>query len=253
MGWTGRSPLGGDESQHDGKGEAGEHARLFGRHKGKRLRAGQQKLMEDLLPRLRVPLPDRDALPGAEAIDPSALFAFKPDAVWLEIGYGGGEHLAAQAGAHPGVGFIGCEFFLNGIAKLLRRIDEEGLENIRLHDRDARDVLSALAPASIDRAFLLFPDPWPKTRHHGRRFIQRESLDGLARILKPGAQFRVATDIPAYMRWTLMHLMAHPDFLWDDEAPGDWRVRRADWPGTRYEAKALREGRTPVYLTFRRR
>ncbi len=211
--------------------------------------------MEELLPRLRIPVPswgDRKE-PAASLIDPQALFPFPPDEVWLEIGYGGGEHLAEQARANPCVGFIGCEFFLNGIAKLLRRIDEDGLGNIRLHDRDARDVLAALPPASIARAFLLFPDPWPKTKHEGRRFIQRDTLDALSRVLRPGAQFRVATDIPAYMRWTLLHLTAHADFSWDDEGPSDWRERRADWPGTRYEAKALREGRTPVYMTFRRR
>ncbi len=203
--------------------------------------------MDSLLPRLRIDLG------GPAPLYPPSLFAHPAHEVWLEIGYGGGEHLAAQAAAHPDVGFIGCEFFANGIAKLLRRIDNEDLGNIRLHDRDARDLIAALPDASIGRAFLLFPDPWPKTKHHGRRFIQPESLDALARILRPGAQFRVATDIPGYMRWTLFHVTRHPAFTWCDEAPGDWRVRRDDWPGTRYEAKAVREGRTPVYMTFLRR
>ncbi len=232
------------------KKTAAADRRLHGRHKGKRLRPGQQALLDSLLPRLRID-------PAAHApgtLDPYTLFpAVDPDAVWLEIGYGGGEHLLAQAAANPRAGLIGCEFFTNGVAKLLRRIDDDGLGNIRLYDHDARTLIDTLAPASIDRAFLLFPDPWPKTRHHKRRFVQTGTVDALARVLKPGAEWRIASDIPDYVRWTLWHMIRTRDFVWVDERPGDWRVRRADWPGTRYEAKALREGRVPSFLTFRRR
>ncbi len=202
--------------------------------------------METLLPRLRITL-DPDG-----PLDPQALFPGAVEAVWLEIGYGGGEHLAAQAEAHRSVGFIGCEFFTNGIAKLLSRIEERELDNVRLYDGDAHAVLKALAPAAIDRAFLLFPDPWPKTRHHKRRFVQTAMLDDLARVMKSGGLFRVATDIPDYVRWTLIHLTDHPHFRWCDETPADWRHRKPDWPPTRYEQKALREGRVPTYLSFER-
>ncbi len=220
---------------------------LHGRRKGKRLRPGQQDLMASLLPRLRVPL----GAPGA--LDPLTLFPSTVGEAWLEIGYGGGEHLIAQAQANPAVGLIGCEFFENGIAKVLRRIDTLGLNTVRLHDHDARDMLNALQEASIARAFLLFPDPWPKTRHHKRRFVQPDTLDALARALKPGGLFRFATDIPDYTFWTLSHMRRASAFEWLAERPGDWRARAQDWSQTRYEAKALKAGRKPVYLTFRRR
>jgi tRNA (guanine-N7-)-methyltransferase len=193
------------------------------------------------------------------------------DDVWLEVGFGGGEHLIAQALAHPRVGLIGAEPYEAGVAKLLAAIDKElsspvyvggadpGLEpgeteggiNIRIHEGDARDVIAALPQASLGRVFVLFPDPWPKTRHHKRRFIQMETLDALARVLKDGAELRFASDDAAYAAWTLERLGAHPAFAWTARRAEDWRLRPPGWPQTRYETKAL-HGR-PVYLGFLRR
>jgi tRNA (guanine-N7-)-methyltransferase len=220
---------------------------LYGRRKGHRLRPGQARLMQELLPHLRV------ALAGDEEIDPATLFGHRPRAVWLEIGFGGGEHLAAQAAASPDVGMIGCEPFENGIAQLLARIEAHGLDNIRIHDGDARLILDRLAAGSIARVFLLFPDPWPKRRHHKRRFVSAENLDRLARLVPAGGILRIASDIADYVRWTLYHVHAHGAFEWTAQGPGDWRHRPADWPATRYEAKALEAGRIPAYLEFRRR
>ena len=224
-----------------------EDRRLYGRRKGRPLRKGQQHLIDTLLPRLAI------ALPASGKLDPRALFPHKPDQVWLEIGFGGGEHLVEQARAHPDVGLIGCEVFLNGIATLLAQVSSHGLANVRVHPEDARDLLDALPDASLDRVFLLFPDPWPKRRHAERRFIQSANLDLLARLMRPGAELRVATDDPIYIGWTLAHLVRHPAFAWTAREPADWRARTADWPGTRYESKALREGRQPVFLRFTRR
>ncbi len=217
---------------------------LYGRRQGHKLRAGQQHLVETLLPRLAIDLKTLG--------DPRRLFDAAPDDIWLEIGFGGGEHLATQAAAHPNIGFLGCEPFVNGVAKLLVQIDRAGLDNIRLHQGDARDLLDALAPGSVGRVFLLFPDPWPKTRHHKRRFVSQETLDQLAQAVRPGGELRIATDIPDYCRWTLQHIRRHGAFEWLAKGPADWRQRPADWPETRYEQKAIRQGRIPVYLRFRR-
>ncbi|MFP3942245.1 MAG: tRNA (guanosine(46)-N7)-methyltransferase TrmB [Alphaproteobacteria bacterium] len=222
--------------------------RLWGRRHGKRLRPGQKRLLETLLPQLRVPEPE----PG-EHLDIAALFGgHTPAAVWLEIGFGAGEHMCAQAETHPAAGIIGCEPFVQGMAKALARIDEKRLENIRLFDGDARRLLTWLPPGSLSRIFLLFPDPWPKKRHHKRRFVQQETLDEFARLLRPGGEFRFASDIPSYVRWTLEHVVRHGGFEWTAERPADWRERPPDWPPTRYEAKAVRDGRTPTYLRFLR-
>lgn len=204
--------------------------------------------MAELLPRLAISLPPDDE----RVIDPFRLFERPPDEVWLEIGFGGGEHLAEQARAHPRVGMIGCEVFVNGIASLLGHVDRLKLENVRIFPDDARLLLDRLPEGSIGRAFLLFPDPWPKTRHQRRRFISRDNLDRLARLLADGAELRVATDDPGYVRWTLEQVLPHPAFRWLARRPGDWRERPADWPPTRYEQKALREGRRPVYFRFLR-
>jgi tRNA (guanine-N7-)-methyltransferase len=220
--------------------------RLWGRHRGHALRAGQARLIEERLPALRVPIPDHGA------IDPAGLFGHDRP-LWVEIGFGGGEHLAAQAQANPHAGFIGAEHFVNGIAKLLAALDQHGIGNVRIHDADARDLLERLPDASVERLFLLFPDPWPKTRHHKRRFVQPETLAQMARVLADGGILRIASDIPDYVRWTLVHMVRAPDFEWLAEGPRDWHERPADWPGTRYEAKAIREGRQPAYLAFRRR
>jgi tRNA (guanine-N7-)-methyltransferase len=223
---------------------SGGLGRLYGRRHGKKLRPHQKALFETLLPNIELNLP-------AGELDPRAAFAGEPaQKLWLEIGYGGGEHMVAQAKAHPTVGVIGCEFFINGIAKALAQIEVHSLTNIRLYTEDARDLLLKLTPQSIDRIFVLFPDPWPKSRHAKRRIISDWSLDQFARILKPGGELRVATDIPAYCRWTLEHIRRHPDFKWTAQGPQDWRERPSDAVATRYENKAMTAGRTPVYLTF---
>ena len=213
---------------------------FFGRRKGKKLRAGQDRRVATLLPQLRID----------PAADPRAAFQPAPRAVWLEIGFGGGEHLAAQAKAHPEIGFVGCEPFVNGVAKLLAVIEQESVGNIRLWDRDATELLPRLPPASFDRVYLLYPDPWPKRRQRKRRFISDETLSLLSRILRPGGEFRFATDIDDYAGWALARVLRSTHFCWNAERPDDWRKPWQDWPGTRYEAKALREGRVPSYLTF---
>jgi tRNA (guanine-N7-)-methyltransferase len=218
--------------------------RHFGRRKGPALSAHQGGLLETLLPRLALKIE-----PGR---DPRSYF---PDCreVWLEIGFGGGEHLAWQAQQNSDVGLIGCEPYVSGMAKLLAKIEGQGLGNIRLHMEDARDIIAALPDASLGKVFILFPDPWPKTRHHKRRFIQVEMLDELARVTKPGAELRFASDDKGYLLWTLERLMAHDAFRWVAEGPCDWRARPLDWPETRYEAKAVRAKRKCAYLRFYRR
>lgn len=218
---------------------------LYGRRQGHKLRKGQRALLEQLLPQLAVDL--------KLAAAPAALFPSKLDDVWLEVGFGGGEHLAKVAESHPSIGFIGCEPFVNGIASLLSHVTQAKLDNIRVFPGDARDLLETLGDRSIGRVFLLYPDPWPKKRHHKRRFISGETLSQIARVLRPGGEFRVATDIPAYCQWTLQHILRLDDFEWCAERPSDWRDQPADWPGTRYEQKAIREGRQPVYLRFLRK
>jgi tRNA (guanine-N7-)-methyltransferase len=221
---------------------------LFGRRRGKKLRDGQQSLLESLLPRLALTVP-----PEPAKIDLAQAFggALPPDGIWLEVGFGAGEHLVWQAKEHPGVGLIGCEPYINGVAKCLAHIKREGLENIRLFTDDARLVMSALPEQSLSRAFVLFPDPWPKSRHHKRRFVQRDNLDLLARLMKPGAELRLATDDPSYLPWMVEHACTHPAFEWLAERPADWRGRPADWPPTRYETKRI--AGTPVFLRLRRR
>lgn len=186
-------------------------------------------------------------------LDPAHLFQPPVDTVWLEIGFGAGEHLAWQAAAHPGIGFIGCEPFVNGVGALLAEIERTSLANVRIHDDDARPLLGALAPGSIGRCFILFPDPWPKQRHHKRRLIGPATVDALARVLADGAELRVATDDPAYLAWILAVVRAHGAFAWVVTGPADWRVRPPDWPATRYELKAREAGRMPSFLRFKRR
>ena len=223
-----------------------DRRRVHGRRKGHPLRSRQAQLVRDLLPKLRVPVePD-------VTCEPRQLFTGRVDSVWLEIGFGGGEHLFARAQANPTRGLIGCEPFINGVAKLLSLIDEAGLENVRIHDDDARLLLEVLPDACIERVFLLYPDPWPKIRHNKRRFINPENLEQLARILVPGGELVFASDIAANVRWTLAHMRRHEAFEWCAAGPQDWRLPPEDWPGTRYEAKALEAGRIPAYLSFRR-
>jgi tRNA (guanine-N7-)-methyltransferase len=214
---------------------------FFGRRKGKKLRAGQDDLVQTLLPALRVK-------PG-EA--PSAGFA-DPQAreTWLEIGFGGGEHLAAQARAHPDVNIVGCEPFVNGMAKLLAAVDQEKLGNIRVWDDDVTRLLPTLPDGSFDRVYILYPDPWPKRRQRKRRLVSDEMLDMLARVMRPGAELRFASDIDDYIGWVLARILRSDSFHWTATRADDWRKPYEGWPGTRYEAKAIREGRVPSYLTF---
>lgn len=223
-----------------------QHGAFFGRRKGHALKPRQAALFETLLPKLALDL-DRPAPSDLRTLFPAA------SDVRLESGFGGGEHLVTEAAQHPAVGFIGIEPFINGMAKALAAIDDRGLANIRLHHGDATDVLAWLPDASLARFDLLYPDPWPKRRHWKRRFVQHDSLAQIARIVRPGGEFRFVTDWPDYAGWTLRHLMQAPAFEWTAERADDWR---RPWPGftsTRYEAKAKREGRVPCYLIFRRR
>lgn len=222
-----------------------ERPRFYGRRRGKKLRPGRRALIEDLLPKLRVPS-------GGGPLDPAGLFDPPVSDVWLEVGFGAGEHLAAQAAAHPDIGFIGCEPFVNGVAALLAQIHAQNLGNVRLHDDDARLLLPNIASGSIGRFYLLYSDPWPKTRHWNRRFVQTDTLDGIARILKPGGLFRFATDHMGHARWALSLAANHSGLQWTAREPRDWRDRWADGYATRYEEKGL-AGPTPVYLEFRRR
>ncbi len=224
---------------------------FYGRRHGKSLRSSQVGYMEQDLKGLSVPNVSWEDNPKRREIDPKSLFeGDRP--VWLEIGFGGGEHMVHQAANNPDIGLIGCEPYINGIAMLLGKIRAAGVGNVAVHPGDARDLFDVLPNASIDRAFLLYPDPWPKARHHRRRFVNPEFLNPLAAVLKPGAIFRVATDIEDYVRQTLEQLTAHPAFEWLAETPQDWREPWVDWHSTRYEKKALLEGRKPHYLTFHR-
>jgi len=226
-----------------------QRLQLYGRRHGRPLRQHKAELLETLLPAVRLERPE----PGCP-LDPAALFAGPLAEVWLEVGFGGGEHLAAQAAAHPEVGIIGCEPFINGVAGLLGHVEREGLAGrVRVLADDARYLIDALPDASIGRAFVLFADPWPKKRHWERRFIGPANLDRLARVLKDGAELRLASDDPGLVTWMLDHTWHHPAFEWLARAAADWRARPADWPPTRYEQKAIEAGRTPVFLRFRRR
>jgi len=224
---------------------------FYGRRQGKGLRKSQVGYMTEDLGELSIPNVGWKENPERKKIDPKLLFG-ETRPVWLEIGFGGGEHMVHQAVTHPNVGVIGCEPYINGIAMLLGKIRKAGVGNIAIHPGDARDLFDVLPVASIDRAFLLYPDPWPKSRHHRRRFVNPEFLDPLADVLKPGAILRVATDIKDYVRQTLEQMHKHPSFEWLAEGPQDWREPWDDWISTRYEIKAIREDRTPHYLTFRR-
>lgn len=220
--------------------------RLYGRRQDKPLKPRQARLMETLLPQIAVPDP------AEGPIDLNPIFP-QAEEVWLEIGFGGGEHLAWQAAAHPKICMIGAEPFVNGVGKLLGLIDDEQLENIRIHFGDARPLMEALPAGALHRLFLLHPDPWPKKRHHKRRMVSDWFFQEAARLLKSGGELRIASDIPDYVAWTLMHARGAPDFEWTAERADDWRVRPDDWPQTRYETKARGEGRPPAYLIFRRK
>jgi tRNA (guanine-N7-)-methyltransferase len=218
--------------------------RLYGRRAGHKLRQGQAALVEDLLPGVEVP--------AEGPLDARALFGDdRPLA--LEIGFGAGEHLAGQAAMRPDHGFIGCEPFLNGVVGALGHIEREGLENVRLHMGDALEVLERLPDASLDRAWLLHPDPWPKARHAKRRFMNDGPIALLAAKIRPGGLFRFGTDHPVYCRWAMMVMARAPGFEWLGRTKADFLTRPADWPQTRYEAKARRLGHEVWYFEYRRR
>ena len=220
--------------------------RSFGRRRGRAPSARQADVWQTRLPRLALNLARPAPAP------PTALFAQPVAETWLEIGFGGGEHLVWQASHNPTVGLIGCEPFEDGVIKVLDAIDTQALGNIRLHADDARDVLRWLPDASIARAFVLFPDPWPKRKHLKRRLVNVSLLVSLARVIRPGGELRLGTDIADYARTILMAAQCEPKFRWTARTANDWRIRPADWPQTRYEDKAVREGRSSCYLLFER-
>ena len=217
--------------------------RLYGRRQGHKLRAGQASLVEDLLPRI--------AVPATGPLTAATLFG-NDRPLELEIGFGAGEHLAARAAARPDTGFIGCEPFLNGVVGALGHVEEGALGNVRLHMGDALDVLERLPDASLSRVYLLHPDPWPKARHAKRRMVNPGPLDLIAAKLKPGCEFRLGTDDPTYCRWAMAVMNTRRDFEWTPRAPADFLTRPADWPETRYERKARRQGHEVWYFTYRR-
>ena len=213
--------------------------RTFGRIKSRPIKARQAALLETLLPRLR---------PPAEDFDPRGLLPGATEA-WLEVGFGGGEHLAGQAARNPHAAFIGAEPFINGVASGLRHLDEAGLGNVRIHDGDVRELLGRMPGASLDRVFILFPDPWPKTRHHKRRIVEPQTVAELARLLKPGGRLRFASDVAHYVDWALEKILACPAFAWTAARADDWREPPADHVTTRYEEKRLGDC-APVFLDF---
>ncbi|MFM9973414.1 MAG: tRNA (guanine(46)-N(7))-methyltransferase TrmB [Beijerinckiaceae bacterium] len=220
-----------------------ERSRFFGRSKGKRLRDAQAAVFTDLMPKLLIPL-------GPEPLNLAALFPFTPQGYRLEIGFGGGEHLLKRAIENPEIGFIGCEPFVNGMAKLLMEIDRLKLVNIRVFNNDATLLLRRLPAASFDAIDLLYPDPWPKRRQRKRRFISDESLVLMAQAVKSGGLFRFASDIDDYVGWSLVRVLASRQWHWPAMNASAWITPYEGWVQTRYEAKAFREGRTPAYLTF---
>jgi len=209
--------------------------RFYGRRKGNRLSDHKQGLMETLLPAISIDLSQTKP----KSLDPSGLFPQQPQTIWLEIGFGKGEHLAWQAKANPNAGLIGCEPYMNGVAGLLTQLDEDKTQNVRVYSDDARHILNALPDASLDKVFLIHPDPWPKVRHAKRRFLSQGNLDHFSRVLKDGGEFRCGTDHPIYREWVAIQMSVRDDFVWTAERPSDWTNRAPDWPETRYERKSL--------------
>jgi tRNA (guanine-N7-)-methyltransferase len=219
--------------------------KFYGRRQGHKLHPRQAALMQDVLPQLSV---------SVDRCDPFEIFknTGRYNKYALEIGFGGGEHLIARARQQPDTGFIGSEVFVNGVSKLVAAVEHENFTNIRIYPDDVRDLLPCLPAASFDYMYLLYPDPWPKKRHNKRRFISPENLTELHRILKPGGAFIFASDIADYVSWALARIRQHGGFIWTARTASDWRQADAMWPGTRYEAKAIKAGRQPTYLHFQR-
>jgi tRNA (guanine-N7-)-methyltransferase len=219
---------------------------FFGRRRGKTIRTPQADALDARLPDYLIDLATPPPVPLA------ALFKAPVENVRLEIGFGGGEHLLSEAARHPRTGFIGVEPFVNGMAKLMLALGQTPLANLRVYNDDATRLLDWLPDGCLAGIDLLYPDPWPKRRHWKRRFVSKVNLDRFARVLEKGGSFRFASDIDTYVNWTLLHCRAHPAFSWRASSAEDWHTPYEGWPGTRYEAKAIREGRTPAYLTFER-
>jgi tRNA (guanine-N7-)-methyltransferase len=239
-----------DPGHRDDSGDiVAVHARgsFFGRRKGHKLRVHQADLIENLLPHLSLDVG------GPSPADLATLFDPAVGSVRLEIGFGGGEHLVAEALSFPEAGFIGCEPYVNGMAKILTAIETHNIGNIKLFAGDAAELLAWAPAQSLDRIDLIHPDPWPKRRHWKRRFVQDATVAAMARVLKPSGEFRFVCDIDDYVAWTLAHLARSPDFFWTAERADDWRQPWPDYTITRYGRKAEREGRRAAYLRFRRR
>ncbi|MFT6658114.1 tRNA (guanine(46)-N(7))-methyltransferase TrmB [Maritalea sp.] len=221
-----------------------ERKAFFGRRSAHKLHPTQQKLADELLPKVKLDL-------GEGPLALNAIFEHQAPKNFIEIGYGGGEHLARQARENRDANFIGCEPFIGGIGKMLAAINDDQLTNVKLFTDDALHLLKALPEASFDGAYLLYPDPWPKKRHHKRRFVNAVTLSALARILKPGAEFRVATDIEDYATWALGHILRHDQFDWPQVDATSWHEPWDGWQSTRYEQKARKEGRNiSFYFSF---
>jgi len=228
------------------KNTSPERRNFYGRHHGKTLRSSQKVYLSEDLDGLRPAGVSRDVNPERAIVDPAAFFGDSRP-IWLEVGFGGGEHLVHMAARYPEMGIVGCEPFVNGVAMLLGKIRAAGVTNLSVHPGDARDLMDVLPDACIAKAFLNYPDPWPKKRHHRRRFVTPGYMASLARVMQPGAEFRVATDIADYVRQALEEVpSAGFELIGQSDTPWD------DWISTRYEQKALREGRPPHYVTFRR-
>ncbi|MBL8643306.1 MAG: tRNA (guanosine(46)-N7)-methyltransferase TrmB [Rhodospirillaceae bacterium] len=217
----------------------------YGRRKGKPLTTARQTVLDTLMPRLRIDPPQSGSM-----IDVRALFPQTTTDIWLEIGFGAGEHLATQAARNPDVGIIGGEVFINGVASLVRYVDAQSLKNIRIFNDDVRLLLPALPDGCLSRVFVLFPDPWPKVRHAKRRFIGPQNLNHLARVMRPGAELRIASDHPVYIQWVMEQVPPHPAFTWQVTGPEDWATAPPDHVETRYQLKAGKEGRKPAFFRF---
>ncbi|MCY4460920.1 MAG: tRNA (guanine(46)-N(7))-methyltransferase TrmB [Albidovulum sp.] len=236
-----------DNSRRPGHG----FRNLYGRRRGKRLRHSQIARLNDELPKFEIPA-SFESNPDRSLLDRAGIFGADLP-IWLEIGFGSGEHLLRQAELSPDIGLIGCEPYLNGVASLLGKLQSRPLGNIRIYPGDVRDILDVLPDGSIERVFLLYPDPWPKKRHRGRRIVNSEYLDPLARVMRRGAELRLATDIPNYAAHAVETILLRSDLEWTARSPEDWRLPWPGWRPTRYERKAVEAGRKPIYLIFRRK
>ncbi len=225
-------------------------SRVYGRRLAAALSPARQARLDKWLPEIEIILPDQKPV---EITAPEEYFKNIMQDHWLEVGFGKGEHLATQAANNPSVGLIGCEPFINGVSSLVDQIDSGQLENVRIFKDDARLMMDSLPDQSIGRAFILFPDPWPKARHHKRRIVSAGNIAALGRILKDGAELRIGTDHMEYCRWIMAHMLSSQDFDWVSDKPEDWRARSKDWPPSRYERKSLEQGRKSSYLRFIRR